>query len=126
MSNLIYKELSYKLIGLAYQIDNEIGFGQDEKIYCDAFEKLLIKNNVNYKRELYAPIKVDNELVAKRYFDFLIDDKIILEIKVGDYSYKKTCSQLFKYLKQSNYQLGLIIRFTKNGISSKRIPNIRD
>ena len=126
MKELIYKELSYKLIGFAYQIDNEIGFGQSEKVYSGAFEKLLEKEKIVFKRELYAPINISGELVAKRYFDFLIDGKIVVEIKVGDYSYKKVCTQLFQYLKQENYKLGLIIRFNKNGVTSKRIPNLTD
>ena len=86
----------------------------------------LSKKKITHKRELYAPIKIAGELVAKRYFDFLIDDKIIVEIKVGNYSYKKVCTQLFQYLKQEDYKLGLIIRFNKNGVTSKRIPNLSD
>lgn len=124
METLIYKDLSYKINGLAFKIDNQIGFGQSEKVYCDALEKLFIKENIPYKRELYAPIKIDGELVAKRYFDFLVDDKIIVEVKVGDYSFKEVCSQLFRYLKQEDVKLGLIIRFNRTGVSIKRIPNI--
>lgn len=124
MQELLYKDLSYKITGLAFKIDNQIGFGQNEKMYCDALEKLLIKEKIIFRRELYAPIKVDGELIAKRYFDFLVDDKIIVEVKVGDYSYKEVCSQLFRYLKQENIRLGLIIRFNRTGVSIKRIPNI--
>lgn len=126
MKELIYKELSYKIVGLAYQIDNELGFGHNEKVYCDALEKLLIKHKIEYKRELYAPIIIEGEVIKKKYFDFVIDDKIIVEIKVGNYNYKPTCTQLFRYLKQSCLKLGLIIRFTKSGVQVKRIPNIID
>lgn len=124
MKELIYKDLSYKITGLAYKIDNQIGFGQTEKVYCDAFEKLLRDEKLSYNRELYAPIRVDGHLVAKRYFDFLIDDKIIVEIKVGNYAYKEVCGQLFQYLKTSNHKLGLIIRFSRTGVTVKRIPNL--
>lgn len=124
MKELIYKDLCYKITGLAFKIDNQIGFGQNEKVYCDALEKILIKENIPYQREVYAPIKIDNLLVAKRYFDFTIDDKIIVEIKTGNYSYKEVCSQLFRYIKQNNYKLGLVIRFNRSGVTIKRIPNL--
>ena len=124
MQELLFKELSYKIVGLAFKIDNQIGYGQTEKVYADALEKLLIQEQLPYQRELYAPIKIDGQLVAKRYYDFLIDDKIIIEIKVGNYAYKEVCSQLFQYLKSNSYKLGLIIRFNRAGVSVKRIPNL--
>lgn len=43
MSNLIFEDLTYKLNGFAYKIDNDLGFGYQEKIYSDAFESLLKK-----------------------------------------------------------------------------------
>jgi len=120
--NLVYPELSYKVVGLIYKINDQIGFGQSERVYSDAIEKLLVKEDIVYQKEQYYPIKIDGELVAKKYFDFLIDDKIILELKVGDFRYKQACSQLFHYLKSSGKKLGLIARFTKNGVKIKRIP----
>jgi len=119
---LIYPELSYKVVGLIYKVNDEIGFGQSEKVYCDALSKLLEKNGVSFKRELYCPIKLDGEVLSKRYFDFVIEGKLILEVKVGDYKYKEACSQLFQYLKVSKMELGIIARFTKNGVKIKRIP----
>ena len=124
MKELLYKDLSYKITGLAFKIDNQIGYGQPEKIYAAALEQLLIKEGIAFKREFYAPLKVDDQLVAKRYFDFLIDDKIIVEIKVGYYAYKEVCSQVYQYLKLSGLKLGLIIRFNRNGVEIKRIPNL--
>lgn len=120
--DLIYPELSYKLIGIAYKIDNEIGFGQSEKVYSDAFEEHLKQSEIIYEREIYWPIKVAEKVIARRYFDFLVDDKIIIEIKSGDYKYKEVCDQLFGYLKASKTSLGLVIRFTRNGVQTKRIP----
>jgi GxxExxY protein len=126
MGELLYKELSYAITGLAFDIDNAIGFGHREKIYADGFEELLKQNGIKYEREVYCPLKIGNKVIAKKYFDFKIEDKLIVELKTGDYMYKESCSQLFSYLKTSKLQLGLVIRFTKNGVKIKRIPNIRD
>jgi len=124
MTELIYKELSYKLVGLAYQIDNEIGSCLEEEIYSKAFEKLLLKDNIKYKKELYCPIKIDGETIAKRFLDFLVEDKIIVEIKVNNYRYKSVFTQLNEYLRLNNIKLGLIIRFSKDGVNIKRVLNI--
>jgi len=123
-NEIIYKELSYQLIGLGYKVFNELGFGLSEKIYSVAYEKLLIDGKIPYQREAYCAIKINNELIAKNYFDFLIDEKIVVELKVGDRQYKDVCSQLLKYLKASNLKLGIIIRFMRDGVKVKRIINL--
>ena len=125
MTKLIYEDLSYKLIGLAYEVDDIVGYGQSEKVYSDSFEELLKREKIVYEKEYYAPIIVNNKVIAKRYYDFLINGIIILELKTKDSKYREVCTQVFKYLKASGLKLGLIIRFTKNGIKIKRIPNIR-
>ena len=124
MGDLLYEDLCYKLTGLAYKIDNQFGFGFEEKFYSDAFEKLLIKENISYKREVYSTLKIEGEIIKKHYFDFLIEDKLIIELKSNERKYKDVCSQLFQYLKASKLKLGLVIRFTKDGVKTKRIPNL--
>jgi len=123
MTDLLYKDLSYKLGGLIFEVDNVIGYGQSEKLYADAFEKLLIREGIKYERELYFPIKIAGELVKKTYFDFLIEDKIVVELKISDREYRNVYGQIFRYLKSSNRKLGLVYRLTKNGVKTKRIPN---
>lgn len=123
MAELIYKELSYQLTGFAFEIDNLVGYGQDEKTYSDAFEVLLKKNKINYQRELYFPITIEDKLLKKCFFDFLVDDKIIVELKANDINFKQVCAQVFKYLKASDKKLGLVYRFSKSGVRTKRIPN---
>ncbi|MCX6810751.1 MAG: GxxExxY protein [Candidatus Berkelbacteria bacterium] len=123
MTELLYKELSFKLTGLVYEIDNLIGYGQSEKIYCDCFEKLLQREKINYEREIYFPLRIDNKVIKKYYFDFLIDDSIIIEFKISDRNYKNVCTQIFQYLKSSGKKLGIVFRFMSDGVRVKRIPN---
>ncbi|OPZ23626.1 MAG: hypothetical protein BWZ03_00437 [bacterium ADurb.BinA186] len=123
MTELLYKELSYRLGGLIFQVDNLIGYGQTEKIYGDALEELLKKEKIVYQREVYFPIKIEGKLIKKAFFDFLIEDKIIVELKTSDKNYKNVCGQIFKYLKTSDKKLGLVYRISKDGVKTKRIPN---
>jgi len=120
--DFLYPELSYQIIGIAYAIYNQIGFGHLEKTYCNAFEEYLKHTSLKYTREFYYPVKIFDKIVAKNFFDFLVENKVILEIKIGTEGYREVCSQAFKYLKSSDYKLVIIIRFTKNGVKIKRIP----
>ncbi|MEI6498911.1 MAG: GxxExxY protein [bacterium] len=124
MVEFIHKDLTYKLLGLAYEVHNSLGFGLKEKIYADAFELLLKKELIHYQREYYYSLKIRESVVGKRFFDFLIEDKIILELKIGREKYLDAYRQLLDYLKGSNLKLGIIIRFTNDGVKVKRIPNI--
>jgi GxxExxY protein len=121
---LIYEELSYKIVGLAYEVYNSLGEGLKEESYKLAYSTLLEKENIAFIRELYHPLKIRGDIVAKKFFDFLIHDKIVIEFKVGDRGYRNAYVQLLDYLKNSKYKLGLIIRFTSDGVKIKRIANI--
>ncbi len=125
MKDLLYKELSYKLNGIAFEIMHLLSSGHREKVYSDAFEECLKRDKIPYQRELYYPIKINEKIIAQKYFDFLVDNKIVVEMKAGDKNYRDACYQLFDYLKFANLKLGLIIRFTNNGARIKRIPNLR-
>jgi len=120
---VIFKDLSYLLIGLAYETSNLLGEGLPEKDYKEAFSQLLKKANIRYIKEWYCPIKIDDKIITRRYFDFLVEDKIIIEFKVGNRGYHSAYRQLMDYLKTSKYRLGMIIRFTLDGVKFKRILN---
>ena len=58
------------------------------------------------------------------YFDFLIENKIVLELKARNYFSRKDIDQLFSYLKSKDMKLGIIAHFTKSGVKFKRVVNI--
>ena len=124
MTEVLYKELSYKIVGLAYEIANSLGTGLKEKMYANAFEELCKQEKIEYKREVFFPLEIRGKQIGKSFFDFLIEDKLVVELKSGSDNYKDACNQLYQYLRASNLKLGLIIRFTKDGVKTKRIPNL--
>jgi len=75
MADIIYKELSYKICGLAFEVYKKLGYGHKEKVYGNAFELLLKHNKINYEREIYYPIKIDGQVIAKAYFVFALRKK---------------------------------------------------
>lgn len=65
-------------------------------------------------------------MIAKGYADFIIDGKIILEIKKGDSFRKSNIDQLHSYLKMTGLKLGILANFMSKGLLHKRIVNIRN
>lgn len=122
--DLLYPELSYQIIGCAYDVFNEIGGGHHEKHYQRAMAMLFNERKINFKEQLYYPLKFQEKIIGKLYFDFLIEEKVIVEIKKGDNYSKRHIEQVLEYLKTSKLQLAIIINFGSNKVHSKRIINI--
>jgi len=122
--NIVHKELSYKIIGIMYDVFNELSYGFQEKYYCRAIAVLLREHSLNFKEQVYIPIIFKENKIGGYYLDFLIENKIILEIKRGDRFFKKDIEQIYAYLKAHGLQLGILIRFAKDGIKIKRIVNL--
>jgi GxxExxY protein len=125
MVELIFKEESYQIMGCCFEVFNNLGPGLRESSYQKALEKVFETKDIRFKSQQYVPNKIDQKVVGRNYLDFLINDKIAIEIKAGDHFFRKDIDQLYSYLKSSNLQLGLLINFTKDGVLSKRILNIK-
>lgn len=123
--DILYPELSYKIIGILYEVYNELGYGYQEKYYEKAIAKLLEQEGLNYKEQLHVPLKFKNEKIGDYFLDFLIEDKIVVELKKGDKFSKKNIDQVYEYLKVKNLKLGIIAQFTSTTLKFKRIVNIK-
>ena len=123
-NDLIYPELCYQIVGILYDVFNEIGSGHRELVYQRSLEKAFKENKIKFKSQVYAPITYKDELVGKNYLDFLIENKIVLEIKKDTIFRKPFINQVYSYLKAKNLQLGIVANFTREGVRFKRIINI--
>ena len=124
--DLLYPELSYELVGCAYDVFNELGFGHHEKYYQKAYAIALQSKKINFKEQVYYSLKFKEKLIGKQFFDFLIDEKIIIELKKDSRFSKNHIDQVLEYLRTANLKLALLINFTRNGVIYKRIINIED
>jgi len=119
--DLLYPELSYQLVGILFDVSNTLGYGYLEKYYQKAIAALLRKSKIPFKEQALVEIIVGDEVIAKGYADFIIDKKIILEIKKGDSFRKDNIDQLHSYLKMTGIELGILANFTSKGLLHKRI-----
>ena len=122
--DLIYSELSYQTMGVLFKVWTKLGFGYKEKIYENAAAKEFKNIELKFKKQLPVKINYNNEFIGIYYFDFLIENKIVLELKVRNYFSTKDINQLYSYLKAKNLKLGIIAHFTRTGVKFKRIVNL--
>ncbi|MGD0977077.1 MAG: GxxExxY protein [Minisyncoccia bacterium] len=122
--DLILPELSYKIIGVLFDVFNYLGYEYREKYYQRAIAKAFKEIRVNFKEQVYSPIEYKGENIGGYFFDFLVENKIILEIKRGDNFSSNDISQILSYLKKSKLQLGILARFSSKGLKYRRIVNI--
>jgi len=122
-NDLAFPELSYKIVGALFEVHNDLGPGHHEKYYQKALAEELKRQNLIFQEQVYAPLLFKEENIGKYYLDFLIDDKIVLEIKKGDRFSKRHINQVLAYLKIKNLKLGILANFGQNGVQFKRIVN---
>jgi len=120
---IIYKDLSYNIVGVMFEVYNELGYGYQEKHYERAAEKIFIDKKINYKRQLSYNIIFQGKKIGIYYLDFLVENKIIVELKKGNYFPRKNINQVKEYLKVTGLKLALIINFTCYGVKVLRILN---
>jgi GxxExxY protein len=118
--DIIYKELSYKIIGLAMEVHNKLGFGFLEKVYENALMILFEKNGVPAKQQAPVTVYFDGKIVGDYYADILVDDKIILELKTADKIIDIHKAQVLNYLRATGLRLAMILNFGKSSFEYER------
>ncbi|WP_142785405.1 GxxExxY protein [Changchengzhania lutea] len=122
MSTLYHKEEAYKIIGICMEVHNELGKGFNEIVYSDALEIEFIDNDINYSREKKFDINYKGNLLPHKYkADFIVDNKIVLEIKAIACLTSANVKQTLNYLAVSKLKLGILINFGEDSLKYKRI-----
>jgi len=122
---VVYKELSYKIVGILFEVYNELGYGYQERYYENALASSFSKNNIKFKRQAPFKLQFKGELIGRYYLDFLIEEKIVLELKKGNHFPKRNINQVNEYLKVTGLKLAILANFTSSGIKFLRILNIK-
>lgn len=126
--NLLYKELSYEIRGVAIEVKKNYGPGHKEVLYQRAFAEELGLRGINYEQE--KPIKIyspkTKKVIGSYQPDFIVEDKIIIELKALEQMPHKMVDQLYSYLRNSEYELGFLINFKSGGVDIKRVIYTND
>ena len=122
MSELIYKEESYRIIGLCMEVHRGLGKGHDEVIYKDALEFECGQNQIPFSREKRYEIQYKTIILPHHYrADFVVFDTILLEAKAVERLTDSHVKQVLNYLAASKLKLGLLANFGEDSLVYKRV-----
>jgi GxxExxY protein len=120
MSNIIYKELSDRIIGCAINVHKSVGPGFLENVYKNSLCIEFNLNNIPYDKQKTYKIYYKNQVVGSYISDLVIDNKIILELKSVQSITRNMCAQLLNYLHVSGIRVGYVINFRNAVIEFRR------
>ncbi|PIY59277.1 hypothetical protein COY96_02690 [Candidatus Wolfebacteria bacterium CG_4_10_14_0_8_um_filter_37_11] len=124
---LLYKELSYKLQGVFYNVRNKYGMYHKEKIYHNALKEEFQNNQISYISEPRIDIfSVTSGKKLGSYVPDFIVDSIIIELKTSPFTIKDMEMQLIEYLKSSKYELAYLVNFGEKYFKPKRYIHTKD
>lgn len=122
MSELLYKDETFKIIGLCMEVHRELGKGHDEVIYKDALEIECQRNGLPYIRERKHEVEYKGIVLPHFYHsDFIMFDKILFEGKASERLCDAHFKQTLNYLAASKLKLGLLVNFGEDSLAWKRV-----
>lgn len=120
-TKLLYKELSYKIIGIAMRVHKELGSGFLEKVYENAMMVLFRKQGIEAEQQKPINVMFENEIVGSYFADILVEDKVVLELKTIEKLTGVHKAQALNYLKATGLHLAIILNFHSQSLEYQRI-----
>ena len=122
MSELLYKDEVFKLVGFSMEIHRELGKGHDEVIYKDAIVVELQRAEIPFNRELKYKVSYKGVILPHHYqADFVVWNKILFEAKAVEMLTDAHVKQVLNYLAASKLELGLLANFGADSLEWKRV-----
>ncbi|MGB9104780.1 MAG: GxxExxY protein [Terriglobales bacterium] len=104
-----HSELTEKIIGVFYEVYNELGYGFIESVYEAAMYKALREKGLDVKRQVAVPVWFRGEQVGNFVADMVVDDAVILELKAAHALDAAHIAQLLNYLRATRIEVGLLL-----------------
>jgi len=122
MSELIYKEEVFQIIGCCMEVHRELGKGHDEVIYKDALQIEFGRKQIGFSREKQYEVTYKGIVLPHKYFaDFVVMEKIIVEAKAVERLTESHVKQVLNYLAAAKLKLGLLVNFGEDSLTWKRV-----
>ena len=121
-NSIVYKDESYEIIGKCMEVHSVLGHGFLEAVYKEALEIVFNQNRIRFEREKVYDVWFRETLLRHKFCaDFVVFDKIILEVKCVASLTSEHVSQTINYLKVSGNKLGLLVNFARGKLEYKRL-----
>ena len=111
VGGLKHRELTNKIIGIFYEVYNELGHGFLESVYETAFEMALVSSGVPVLRQIDVPVWFRGKKIGDFTADMLVDKRVLLELKAGQALSKAHEAQLLNYLRATRIEVGILFNF---------------
>lgn len=126
MSEMLFKDEVFELVGLCMEIHRELGKGHDEVIYKDAFVVELQRASIPFSRELKYEVNYKGILLPHHYrADFVVWNKILFEAKAIEMLTEAHVKQVLNYMAAAKLELGLLVNFGADSLKWKRVVSSR-
>jgi GxxExxY protein len=121
--NFLFKELSFRIIGICIEIQKEYGNFHNERVYQKVLEEKLAKERMKFlsKPRIKVFSKDSGNVIGYYEPDFILKEKIILELKAKPIILREHMLQLSEYIKITEYEVGYVINFGIKPLYFKRI-----
>lgn len=117
-----HSDITYKIIGAAYKVHAALGCGFQEVIYQRALALEMTKRGLSFQRELEMQIYYDGVEIGTRRVDFLVEDKVMIELKAVTQLEPVHIAQTINYLEVSKkVEIGLLINFGSISMELRRL-----
>ena len=123
MSDYKYSDITGKIIGAAMKVHSTLGSGFQEVIYQRALTIEMAKASLTHQRELEMPIFYDDQQIGTRRVDFLVEEKVMVELKAVSRLEDVHLAQAINYLEAYHLEIGLLINFGAKSVEWKRVIN---
>ena len=125
MTNLIHKEISYKIIGAAMEVHRILGPGYLESVYQAALAHELTLRQIPFAQYKPLPVTYKEKSIGEYEADFVVANEIILELKAVATFHPRHHAQVINYLTATGLKLALLLNFGADSLQYKRVINKR-
>jgi GxxExxY protein len=108
---LAEQSLTHAIIGAFYDTYNQLGEGFLESVYANALERELVNRALAVAREVRVEVIFKGEAIAWQRLDMVVEGKVVVEIKAGEFHPPRATRQLLNYLRATRLEVGLLLHF---------------
>ena len=121
MAEILYKELSYAIVGAAMEVHRILGPGFLEAVYQASLAHELALRDIQFEQFKRLPVTYKDVLVGEYEADFVVEDKVILELKAVSKFHSAHEAQAINYLTATNFRLAILLNFGAQSLQHKRL-----
>jgi GxxExxY protein len=118
---LLHREITEKIIGSAFEVHGELGYGFLERVYERALQVELIRRGSTAEIERRVQVRYKEVVVGDYDSDLIVDGCVLVELKVNPQYDRRDEAQLLNVLKATGLKVGLLVNFGRTKVEYKRL-----